>query len=204
MIGTCQDVTGRHEIELERERLLGLERQARQESDASRRLLTSILERVSDGFVALDKDWCYTHVNQKAGDLLGATAGSADREAHLVGVPRRSRAEVLSRLQPGHMREQVPISIEEYYPPWRKWFENRIHPSSRTGCRSSSRTSRSRHRAQDAFEGKQERFREIAEVVGEAFRVISPDLKTVQYVSRRFENIFGVRPIRSIRSSTAG
>jgi PAS domain-containing protein len=35
------------------------------------RQLGGILERFSDAFVALDKNWRYTYVNQKAADLFG-------------------------------------------------------------------------------------------------------------------------------------
>jgi PAS domain S-box-containing protein len=33
--------------------------------------LIDILDRVSDAFVALDKNWCYTYVNQQAASLFG-------------------------------------------------------------------------------------------------------------------------------------
>jgi PAS domain-containing protein len=34
-------------------------------------VLTDILDRVSDAFVALDKNWCYTYVNEQAASLFG-------------------------------------------------------------------------------------------------------------------------------------
>ena len=27
------------------------------------------------------------------------------------------------------MTEKMPLLIEEYYPPWDRWFENRIYPT---------------------------------------------------------------------------
>ena len=36
--------------------------------------LTDILDRVSDGCVALDKNWRYTYVNQQAASLFGKRA----------------------------------------------------------------------------------------------------------------------------------
>jgi PAS domain S-box-containing protein len=190
MIGTCQDITQRYETERERERLHGLERQARQESDASSRLLTSILERVSDGFVALDKDWCYTHVNSKAGDLLGRRPESLIGK-HIWSEFPEGVGQRFYHAYNQAMREQIPITIEEYYPPWKKWFENRIHPSP-DGLSIFFQDVTLRHRAQEALRESQERFREIAEVIGQAFWVISPDLKTLHYVSPAFETIFGV------------
>jgi len=32
--------------------------------------LNEILERISDAFVALDNNWCYTYMNKKAGEIF--------------------------------------------------------------------------------------------------------------------------------------
>ena len=91
-------------------------------------VLTDILDRVSDGFVALDKNWCYTYVNQQAAGLFGR------RPEELVG--RHIWTEFPEgRGQPFHlayekaMVDQVFIHMESYYEPWNRWFENRIYPS---------------------------------------------------------------------------
>jgi PAS domain S-box-containing protein len=190
MIGTCQDVTDRHETELERERLLLLERQARKESEASRRLLTNVLERVSDGFVALDKDWCYTHVNEKAGELLGRRPESLIGK-HIWSEFPEGVGQRFYHAYHRAIREQIPLTIEEFYPPWNKWFENRIHPAP-DGVSIFFQDVTARHQAQEALRESQERFREIAEFVGEVFWIVSPDFKSLHYVSPAFENIFGV------------
>jgi PAS domain S-box-containing protein len=87
-----------------------------------------LLERVSDAFVALDKDWRYTYVNQHAAGLFGR------RPEDLVG--RHIWTEFPEGVgQPFHlayekaMAEQVFIQMENYYEPWDRWFENRIYPS---------------------------------------------------------------------------
>jgi PAS domain S-box-containing protein len=191
MIGTCQDVTLRHEAEQEREGLLNRERLTRQESDASRRLLTNILERVSDGFVSLDKDWCYTHVNEKAGALLGRRPETLIGKHIWTEFPEGVGQKFYHAYHQA-MRDQIPITLEEFYPPWNKWFENRIHPSP-DGLSIFFQDITIRRQAQEALRESKERFREIAETVGEVFWVISPDLKTLHYVSPAFEQIFGVR-----------
>jgi PAS domain S-box-containing protein len=91
-------------------------------------VLTDILDRVSDGFVALDKNWCYTYVNQQAAGLFGR------RPEDLVG--RHIWTEFPEgRGQPFHlayekaMADQVFIHVESYYEPCKRWFENRIYPS---------------------------------------------------------------------------
>src|SRR5207302_146544 len=51
--------------------------------------------------------------------LLGKPVWAAFPE----GVGVTSRRSYLRAL-----REQVPVAIEEYYPPWNRWFEHRIYP----------------------------------------------------------------------------
>jgi PAS domain S-box-containing protein len=90
--------------------------------------LVDILERVSDAFVALDKDWRYTYVNEQAARLFGR------RPEDLIG--RHIWTEFPEGVgQPFHrayekaMSEQTVIQLESYYEPWDRWFENRIFPS---------------------------------------------------------------------------
>src|SRR5438105_1325699 len=88
----------------------------------ARQQLGEILERVSDAFVALDKEWHYTYVNQQAASLFGR------RPQDLIG--RHIWTEFPEGLgQPFQlayekaMVEQVPIQMENYYEPWNRWFE---------------------------------------------------------------------------------
>src|SRR6185503_3415634 len=82
--------------------------------------LRNIIERVSDAFVALDKDWCYTYVNQHAAALFGR------RPEDLIG--RHIWTEFPEGVgQPFHlayeraMAEQVVLELENYYAPWNRW-----------------------------------------------------------------------------------
>nr|WP_228531115.1 MULTISPECIES: ATP-binding protein [Myxococcaceae] len=86
------------------------------------------LERVTDGFVALDADWRYTLVNSGGARLLGRTP------EQLVG--RHIWTEFPEGMgQPFHLAyerafaTQQPQTLLEYYPPFGRWFENRIYPS---------------------------------------------------------------------------
>src|SRR5436190_11536300 len=87
-----------------------------------------LLERISDGFVALDTDWRYTYVNQRAADLFGR------QPEHLVGrhiwtVFPEGIGQPFQLAYERAMSEQVFIRMENYYEPWDRWFENRIYPS---------------------------------------------------------------------------
>lgn len=88
-----------------------------------------ILENMSDGFVALDRDWNFQYLNRRAGELLGR------KPIELLGknsweefpdVVNHGFHEAFQRV----MRTQQPEEIEEFFSPWQRWFEKRINPSS--------------------------------------------------------------------------
>ncbi|MFW6201820.1 MAG: PAS domain S-box protein [Gemmatimonadota bacterium] len=60
-----------HAAAEERERSLGRERAARSEAEATRRHLATVLERIADGFCALDREWRFTYLNRKAAEISG-------------------------------------------------------------------------------------------------------------------------------------
>ena len=86
------------------------------------------LERVSDAFVALDKNWCFTYINKKAGEIFDrdpeAIIGKNiwDEFPEVVGKP-------FYYAYHKAMEEQRFTSIEDYYEPLDGWFENHIYPS---------------------------------------------------------------------------
>lgn len=92
------------------------------------RLASTVIERVSDAFVALDRNWCYTYMNRKAGEIFGR------EPAEMIG--RNIWTEFPEGIgQPFYkayhkaLEEQTYIYLEEFYPPYNLWFENHIYPS---------------------------------------------------------------------------
>ncbi|MDP3149930.1 MAG: PAS domain S-box protein [Ignavibacteria bacterium] len=90
--------------------------------------LTDVLENMNDAFVSLDRNWCYSYMNEKAGkifnrnpkDMIGKHIWTEFPEG--IGQPFQRNYEKA-------MNENIFIRIEEYYPPYDKWFENRINPT---------------------------------------------------------------------------
>ncbi|MEP7237045.1 MAG: PAS domain S-box protein [Ferruginibacter sp.] len=98
------------------------------ELNASENKYRSLVERVSDAFIAIDKNWTYTYVNEKAGELL------ARKPESLIG--KNIWTEFPDWVdQPFYhayyraMETQEYQYLEEYYPAFNKWFENDIYPS---------------------------------------------------------------------------
>jgi len=87
-----------------------------------------ILERITDAFVALDRNWRYMYVNERAAQIFGRDRASLIGKHIWTEFPEGIG-------QPFHvayekaMTTQQKVIFEEYYPPWGLWFENRVYPS---------------------------------------------------------------------------
>jgi PAS domain S-box-containing protein len=104
------------------------EQTLRLEAETAKAQVETILTSIRDGFYVLDRDWCFTYVND-----------------HFCQMMLMSRAEILGRniweLFPPAietevyvhfhqaMRNGTPIQFENFYPAWQKWYEHRIYPS---------------------------------------------------------------------------
>lgn len=88
----------------------------------------SLIERVSDAFTALDKNWNYTYANKKAGEILGV------KPENLMGrniweiFPDAVNHPFYHAYQRA-METQEYVWVEDYYQPLGKWIENHIYPS---------------------------------------------------------------------------
>ena len=87
-----------------------------------------VFQRITDAFVALDKDWNFTFVNGKAGEMLGCDAKSLIGKNLREGFPE-SHGLRFQQIHEQAMIDQQPVFLEEYYPSFGRWFENRIYPS---------------------------------------------------------------------------
>lgn len=121
VIVNARDITERKQMERERERLLA-------ESEAARARLVNILESVSDGFVAFDRDMNYAYVNARAGELLGRAPADLVGKNYWEEYPE-ARGTPFANAYLRALQTQTPIVFEDYYAPWDRWFENRIYPS---------------------------------------------------------------------------
>lgn len=104
------------------------EQALRVEVQAARDRLESVLTRIADQFLALDRDWRYIYVNDRVTEVTGL-----ERE-NLLGrniwelFPdiAGSQFEVEVRRA---VAEQTPIQFEYFYANWHRWFENHVYPS---------------------------------------------------------------------------
>jgi PAS domain S-box-containing protein len=147
LLWLLRDVTERIRAE-ERERHLLQERAARQQAEAAEARLTTILESISDGFIALDEHGRVSYVNRRAEELLQRQRASMIGESVWRCFPEL----IGSRLEQHYrwaMENLAPVSLEDYYEPMDAWVEVHGFPSS-DGASIFFRDITRRKRAEDA------------------------------------------------------
>ena len=97
----------------------------RKREDEERR---QVFERITDAFVALDTHWVYTYVNTKAAQIFGRRPEDLIGKHIWTEFPEAVGLQFEKTYRTA-MAEQQPMMLEEYYPPYDRWFENRIYPS---------------------------------------------------------------------------
>jgi PAS domain S-box-containing protein len=96
-------------------------------ADASRAKLASIFDGITDPFTVLDRDLKIVFCNNTAARLIGKT------QKELVGhriwdlIPE-SRDTPFHRAYEQVLSTGQPMTLEEYYQPWDRWFESSIYP----------------------------------------------------------------------------
>lgn len=115
--GTTKDITERKKAELELKN--------------SKRTLKTILDSISDGFFAVDRNWRVTFWNPKAEALLlkkrGDILGKNFWEAYQEAVPLKFYSEYHRAF-----KESTPVHFEEYFQPLNLWLEVSAYPSKET------------------------------------------------------------------------
>ncbi|MBS3992614.1 MAG: PAS domain S-box protein [Bacteroidetes bacterium] len=114
-IGTLQDITAKTLFQLE--------------LNESREALEQTLYNMTDGFVQLDKNWVYTHVNPKAAEMFGKKIEDLIGKHIWTEFPE-GIDQPFYKIYYEAFETQKPIIFEDFYTPWNRWFENRIIPSS--------------------------------------------------------------------------
>jgi PAS domain S-box-containing protein len=90
--------------------------------------ISNILESITDGFIALDRNYCYTFANQRIGEILGIDASSMIGKCIWELYPDAVNSSTYKAFKHA-MEQQEYVTNEDYYPPLGLWQENHIYPS---------------------------------------------------------------------------
>ncbi|MBL7742292.1 MAG: PAS domain S-box protein [Chitinophagaceae bacterium] len=90
--------------------------------------VTDLLERVTDAFIALDKNFCYTYLNKKAGELIRREPARLIGKYVWAEFPDAVGSATYHAFNRA-MTEQQYIVNTDHYEPLELWHENHIYPS---------------------------------------------------------------------------
>ena len=90
--------------------------------------LSSVMERITDAFYAVDTNWRFTYMNKMAGEILERIPQNMIGKNIWAALPDSANEPIFHALHRA-MKDQQYIQIEDYYSPNDKWFENHIYPS---------------------------------------------------------------------------
>ncbi|MBD2022515.1 PAS domain S-box protein [Leptolyngbya sp. FACHB-36] len=126
--GVAQDITESKQAKQEREQLLEREQAARIEAETVKNQIAGILASITDGFIAFDRHWNFTYLNDEGARTLGRPV------ADLIGKNIWDEFPELAETNFGQLyqravAEGVTQELESYYAPFESWFSVRAYPS---------------------------------------------------------------------------
>lgn len=92
-------------------------------------LLASVLDRINDGVLAIDAQEAIVYLNQRAAQILNRSIADLLGQHLWTAFPEALEQPFYADTQQA-IAEQRALATIHFYPPFQRWFENRIYPSS--------------------------------------------------------------------------
>ncbi|MEI6948799.1 PAS domain S-box protein [Paraflavisolibacter sp. H34] len=154
--------------------------------------LRHILNRISDGFVALDKDWCFTYLNQKGTEVFDRPEPGQLVEKNIwKEYPHLVGGEFYNSLQRSLQTQQY-ICLEIFSPFHQKWFEDHIYPSEE-GLTIYFRDITGQKQALLDLHASETKYRRIVEAAQEGIWMVNEEDMTT-FVNSKMAAMLGYRP----------
>ncbi len=173
------------------------ERQLRRQRDELESELGEVFGRVSDAFFALDEEFRFTHINERAHELINPEGRELIGEHIAEQFPKLDERTFQSNYERA-MENQETVSFEEYYPdPLDTWFEVRAYPSE-TGLSVYFRDVTERKERERELEESERRFTAIFEDPNILVGLLEPDGTVIdinrtamEYIDADLEEVTG-------------
>lgn len=90
--------------------------------------LEATLDKISDGFVSLDNNWCYRYINYKAAEFLDKSPEALIGKNIWKEFPEGVGSYYYNMYHKA-LKTQETIVFDSYFEPQDKWFECRVYPT---------------------------------------------------------------------------
>lgn len=166
---------------------------AEAERAATHQNAREVLERITDGFCALDRDWRFTYVNpmteqilgRRRDELLGKTIW--EELGHAAGTPVHAAFQQAKA-------EGITTVVEFYDPRLGGWFEARVYPS-KDGLTVFFRDVTARNELELRLRASESKYRTLVEQIPAVVYVLAADEdQTPLYFSPRIQDLTGEAP----------
>jgi PAS domain S-box-containing protein len=104
------------------------QRKAQEEAYQSEERYRILIERITDAFIALDRNWCYTYLNKQAGELIQRIPDEIIGKNIWEEFPQAIGSATYKAFHKA-MNEQHYVTNIDYFEPFDLWQENFIYPS---------------------------------------------------------------------------
>ena len=153
--------------------------------------LDDVLDRMTDAVYALDEEWRFTHVNERAAEILRRPAASLVGKHLWTAFPDAAEGVVWDRFHEA-METQEVVTFDLFYDPLDIWAEITAYPSE-TGLSVYFRDISERKERDRALEASERRYRTLAETATDPIVTVD-DGGTIRYANPAAEDVFGHAP----------
>jgi PAS domain S-box-containing protein len=150
--------------------------------------ISHILESINDGFIGLDSNWCYTYMNEKAGEMTKRNPKTIIGKNVWDEFPEAIGSETYQAFHKA-MREQRTIVNIDHFEPLNLWQENHIYPTPE-GVSVFIRNVSEQKLAESKMIESEQRLRLVVESAPNAMVLVNHDGK-ITLVNTQTEKSFG-------------
>ncbi len=169
-VSVNKNITKRKELENELKKFNeNLETQVREKTAE----LKNIFERVTDAFIALDKNWCYTYVNKKAGEMNDRKPEDLIGKNIWEEFPEIIKEPFYETMHYA-MENQASVQRQIYDSSTDRWYEDFIYPSA-DGISVYYHDITDKKKAEEKLAVSENRFRAIFETEPECVKLLDRD-----------------------------
>ena len=162
-----------------------------------------ILDRISDGVIALDNDWKIEYINDNAARRLHKSKDEVIGKKFFEVFPETEKTSFAEKYKYA-MENQETVSLEDYYPPRDAWYHSSAYPSE-TGLSIYFKDITPKKQAEQQYKlvaTRQERIRDLQRMVIEEEDVVDILLEASKIVVRGLEIEYaGVLKLEDDRST---